>query len=103
MLVMFALTAFGWLLFRAHTMSQISDMLSHIDLRRSSASLGFGFRIAALWIPLLAIEVWQYVHHDLLAPAKLRTGWLFLLYTAMLAAIVLFGVRSRTEFIYFQF
>jgi alginate O-acetyltransferase complex protein AlgI len=102
--LMFALTVVGWFLFRARSLTQISEMFTQaLDLGTSPASFGFAGIIALLWLPLIVIEIWQYASHDLLAPAKLATGKLLALYILMLSIIILYGARVRTEFIYFQF
>ncbi len=101
--LMFCLTALGWLLFRARSMTQIFEMVGSIGVRTSSSSFGFAAILGVLWLPLLVIELWQYASHDLLAPSKIGTWWLLAFYILLLALLVLYGVRGSTEFIYFQF
>lgn len=103
MALMFLLTIIGWLLFRAQSMSQVGEMIGSLGIARSAHTFGFAIQLAVLWLPLLAIEIWQYAKHDLLAPAKLSPFKLFLLYVVLLVAMILFGARGHAEFIYFQF
>jgi len=103
MAIMFALTIFGWLLFRAQSISQVGEMLGSLGFGTSDRSMGVAAKLAVLWLPLIAIEIWQYVKHDLLAPTKIGTVKLFVLYVALLLALVFYGAHGNTEFIYFQF
>ncbi|MCW5800884.1 MAG: MBOAT family protein [Deltaproteobacteria bacterium] len=103
MAVMFVLTAIGWLLFRAESMGQVVDLVRSFGVSVTDRSWGHAWRIVALWLPLLAIELWQYRAHDLLAPTKIGTGKLFVLYVIMIIAMVLFAARGHNEFIYFAF
>jgi hypothetical protein len=54
-------------------------------------------------LPLVIIQIVQYVKRDLLAPMKLKPVWRTALYAYFLIWIFLFGVREAAEFIYFQF
>jgi alginate O-acetyltransferase complex protein AlgI len=100
---MFVLTVFGWLLFRAQSAEQIGSMLHRFGLHTSSSTFGIAARLAVLWLPVLAIEVWQYWRHDLLAPTKIGTKKVFFLYVALVLGLVFYGARGNAEFIYFQF
>lgn len=102
--IFFSLTVFGWILFRASSAEQIGWFLTHIANGATSAkTVGYAYDLALFSAPLLLMQAFQYVRHDLLAAAKgpvvLRGG----LYAAMLGGIFLFGARESIEFIYFQF
>jgi D-alanyl-lipoteichoic acid acyltransferase DltB (MBOAT superfamily) len=103
MAIMFVLTVVGWLLFRAQSMEQVGTMLARLPAGSSAHTAGFAGRLVALWAPLLVVEIWQYARHDLLAPTKVGSAKLFVLYVAILLALVFYGARGNTEFIYFQF
>ncbi len=103
MALMFALTMIGWVLFRAHTMNQIGYMLTHWIGGFSAQSPELIHKLLFYSIPLIIIQIYQYVKRDLLAPMKIRPIFRAPLYAYLLLWIFIFGVRAATEFIYFQF
>jgi D-alanyl-lipoteichoic acid acyltransferase DltB (MBOAT superfamily) len=103
MVMMFALTLFAWLLFRSSSLHQAWDIVSGIGPTASADTAWMATRIAALWLPLLAFEIWQYRAHDLLVVTRLPAVLLTLFYFAIIVLIALFGSRTSAEFIYFQF
>jgi alginate O-acetyltransferase complex protein AlgI len=105
-LVMFHLTCYGWLIFRARSAAQVGEM---------TASLFAGFRpgtidVDGLLVPLLlhitpfvvvhAAEAW---HNDLLVVPRLSPGMRYSVYAATCYLTLLFGNFGGAEFIYFQF
>jgi alginate O-acetyltransferase complex protein AlgI len=104
--VMFHLTCYGWLIFRARSAAQVGEM---------TASLFAGFRpgtidVDRLLVPLLlhitpfvvvhAAEAW---HNDLLVVPRLSPGMRYSVYAATCYLTLLFGNFGGAEFIYFQF
>jgi alginate O-acetyltransferase complex protein AlgI len=59
--------------------------------------------LAFFSLPLLIVQIYQYVTGDLLAVVKFRTPVRVIIYSMLLLWIAVFGVRASTEFIYFQF
>jgi D-alanyl-lipoteichoic acid acyltransferase DltB (MBOAT superfamily) len=104
--VMFHLTCFGWLIFRATSFRQL------VDLTRS---LLFAFQpgaidVSGLLVPLLLFVVPLLVVHalearadDLLVVPRLRLPLRYTIYAATLYLIFLFGNFGGADFIYFQF
>lgn len=103
MMLMFALTLVGWLIFRASSAEQIAYMLSHLSLATSGASAELGRKLLFYAAPLLVVQVYQYVTRDLLILTKLRVPARALVYGLLVSWIFIFGVRESLEFIYFQF
>ena len=104
--VMFHLTCYGWLIFRARSARQLGTM---------SASLFIGFApstidVHGLLVPLLlyttplllvyAVEAW---HDDLLVVPRLPPLVRYSVYAAAFYLTLLFGNFGGAEFIYFQF
>jgi D-alanyl-lipoteichoic acid acyltransferase DltB (MBOAT superfamily) len=103
MIVMFLLTLYGWLLFRAETLEQISYMSVHIF-----AFLDTGPHINLLPIlfycsPLLLMQLLQYRTGDLLYVTKLPLALQPFIHAAMIFWLLVFGNPNTSEFIYFQF
>jgi D-alanyl-lipoteichoic acid acyltransferase DltB (MBOAT superfamily) len=103
MALMFTLTLFGWLIFRASSIRQIGFMLSKMSLLPSAESASFASSLLFFTLPLLLIQVYQHITRDLLILTKLRYPARVFLYGLMLVWIVIFGARASTEFIYVQF
>jgi hypothetical protein len=102
-LVMFALTVIGWILFRSRSLHQAVYMVTHLGLSGSERS-ALALRTLVFFVtPLFAVQLFQYARRDLLAPTKLPTWALGVGLGLLLAMIPVFGVRQATEFIYFQF
>ncbi|MBM4360163.1 MAG: MBOAT family protein [Deltaproteobacteria bacterium] len=103
MLLMFAFTVVGWVIFRSRSAGQAFGMLARMGFTTSSATRDlfglFGFFVT----PLVAMQIWQYRAKDLLVLTRARPWLCGLAYGAMLVAILVFGVRDSVEFIYFQF
>lgn len=103
MLLMMVLTLFGWLFFRGGSAQQIFYMITNLSSATSPETLGFLQNILFFIIPLIVIQIYQYITRDLLILLKARLPIQILLYGWMLLWIIIFGVRESTEFIYFQF
>lgn len=103
MLLMFVLTLIGWVIFRATTGDQILYMLTHVFGGWSENTLEMAHRLLFYSLPLVLIQIYQYVKRDLLAPVKLHPILRLPLYAYLIIWIVIFGVREAVEFIYFQF
>jgi D-alanyl-lipoteichoic acid acyltransferase DltB (MBOAT superfamily) len=101
--LMFCLTVFGWVLFRATSFEQIAYFASHAGIERSADTLRFAQILLACALPLFAIETLQHLRRDLLALTKLWLPVRVGVFSALLVAIAIFAVREQTEFIYFQF
>jgi len=103
MLLMFILTLIGWVIFRASTGHQIIYMLTNVFGGWSENTLNMAHQLAFFSMPLIVIQIYQYLKRDLLAPIKLPPIIKFPLYAHFIIWIVIFGVREAAEFIYFQF
>ncbi len=103
MLLMFILTNIGWLIFRSSSINQIYYMLSNIGLGISEKSLLWGYDLVFLCLPLLLIQIYQYVTRDLLILTKLKPVVRVAIYSFLIIWICIFGTREAGEFIYFQF
>jgi D-alanyl-lipoteichoic acid acyltransferase DltB (MBOAT superfamily) len=104
--VMFHLTCYGWLIFRAPSLGKIGDLTHSLFARFAPASI----ETAALAIPLLLYTVPLLVVHliearadDVLVVPRLRTAVRYSIYAATLYLIFLFGNFGGADFIYFQF
>jgi D-alanyl-lipoteichoic acid acyltransferase DltB (MBOAT superfamily) len=101
--VMFVLSILGWVIFRSNSFDQVFYMLGHMGLEWSQHTGPFAKRLIFFLIPLVVIELWQYMAGNLAAPAGggiLRRSFV---YGLLLAGILAYGVRESVEFIYFQF
>jgi len=106
-LFFFHLVCLGWLIFRAHSMTQVFEMLRSIffnfrivhdlGLRETSLKLVF-----YLWL-LLLVHLFQYKKNDLLFILRSNTYIKVVYYYACLFLLVFYGVTAGKQFIYFQF
>jgi D-alanyl-lipoteichoic acid acyltransferase DltB (MBOAT superfamily) len=102
--VTFHLICIGWLIFRADSMAQALGMLQAIGDRPGIPAATYLVPLLAVTVPLLLVELIQFVSKDLDVVARMpwyvRSGF----YTACFYAIVLGGAfDSGKQFIYFQF
>jgi alginate O-acetyltransferase complex protein AlgI len=103
MVVTFHLVCLGWLIFRADSMAQVVGMLEAIVHHFAIPASAYLLPIALAILPLLVVQVVQYVSRDL--DVVLRTPWYVrsVFYTACFYAFVLAGEFGGSQFIYFQF
>lgn len=102
---MFHLTCFGWLLFRAESMSQVvafsTQMATHFSMTPMAwTMLGL---IAFYVIPLLAFECWCEVKKVHAPVFQVHWAWRGTAYLYVVAMIVFFPPPMPSQFIYFQF
>jgi len=100
---MFAVVAFGWLIFRCTSLDQLSYMIRHAGLRLSANSLNFGYDLFFFSLPLILVSLYQYFSGNLLAIQKLNPWIRIPIYSFFMVGIIVFGVRQSMEFIYFRF
>lgn len=103
MTLMFSLTLVGWLIFRATSVDQIAYMLTHASLKPTPESVRLLLKLGFFVLPLLVVQVYQYIMNDLLVLVHTRLSVRIPAYGALLCGILFFGVRDSIEFIYFQF
>lgn len=102
--MMFCLTVVGWVFFRSHSMHQALYILLHGGLARS-ASYGYHLLYGLLFFsaPLLIVQLIQWRRNDLMAIVRLHFVPRLMAYSVFMFGIFIFGVRTASEFIYFQF
>ena len=106
--ITFHLVCFGWIFFRANSLSDALYIMGHIwvgisDISGLTGILGrFRFLIALLSISVLPI-VWllQSSKQRFLYVRPVVLEWLY--YYLIIFAIIIFGVTENSQFIYFQF
>ena len=103
-LVMFHLTCYGWLIFRAESAAQIGALT-----RRLFAGWSAPAAVPDFWpfvfyaAPLLAVHGWEAWKDDLRAVLQLPLIPRYAVYVALGYLTVLFGEFAGSQFIYFQF
>jgi len=103
MMLMFILTIFGWLIFRANSVDQIWYFITNFSFQSTSTSGNLWFNLIFFITPLIIVQVFQHYKKDLLIVLKLPSVLLALFYAFLIIWISIFGARESTEFIYFQF
>ncbi|MFO7693544.1 MAG: MBOAT family O-acyltransferase [Vicinamibacterales bacterium] len=105
-LVMFALTCYGWLIFRADSLAQIAVLTGRIftAFEPSPAVLRtVGLPLLLHAGPLVAIHAAEARRGSLETVARWPRAARYSVYVALVYAIVLFGDFQGSDFIYFQF
>ena len=103
MSVMFPLTVGGWVLFRVQTMADLSAFLDGA-FTSTEAEVGLtAVVLAALWTPVLLMQLAQSISDDLLVALRLPVLLRGVLYGLFIASCVAFATGESIEFIYFQF
>ncbi len=105
-LVMFHLTCYGWLIFRARSAGQIRDLTASLFLNFAPASADVRGLLVPLLLyttPLIVVHAIESVWDDLLIVPRLPVGVRYSIYAAAFYLTMLFGNFGGAEFIYFQF
>jgi D-alanyl-lipoteichoic acid acyltransferase DltB (MBOAT superfamily) len=105
-LLMFHVTCYGWLIFRARSAGQIGDLTARLvgNFAPGSADVqGLLVPLLLYTVPLLAIHVMEALQDDVLIVPRLPLWVRYSIYTATLYLTILFGNFGGAEFIYFQF
>ena len=104
--VMFHLTCYGWLIFRARSVGQIasmtSTMVSHFDPAAIDIS-GLAAPLILYTTPLLLVHAIEAYADDVLVVPKLPATVRYCIYAATFYLTMLFGNFGGSDFIYFQF
>jgi D-alanyl-lipoteichoic acid acyltransferase DltB (MBOAT superfamily) len=104
--VMFHVTCFGWLIFRAESAAHIAELTVRIatdllpSLQTLPAVLGPVLLIVA---PLMIVHLYQARHGSESAPLQLVPPVRYALYAGVFYLVLLFGSFEGAQFIYFQF
>ena len=104
--VMFHLTCYGWLIFRARSLEQIGSMTWQMfaDLNPAGVSADTLLVPLLLYVtPLLLVHAIEAYADDLLIVPKLPVAVRYSVYAATFYLTILFGNFGGAEFIYFQF
>jgi hypothetical protein len=104
--VMFHLTCFGWLIFRARSARQLGHMTGQLFTAFAPMSVNVeGILVPVLMYttPLLLVHACEAWHDDLLVVPRLPAGVRYSVYAATFYLTFLFGNFGGAEFIYFQF
>ncbi len=104
--VMFHLTCYGWLIFRATSLSQLGTMTLALVTNFAPASADFNGLVVPLTLyltPLLLVHALEARANDVLVVRRLPVGLRYSVYAATAYLIVLFGNFGGADFIYFQF
>jgi alginate O-acetyltransferase complex protein AlgI len=105
-LVMFHVTCYGWLIFRAESFDQIARFTTLLARNlvpgpNTAESLLVPFLLAVA--PLLAVHIYQARKGSESAVLDLRWPVRYALYGAVAYLVLLFGDFEGAQFIYFQF
>ena len=107
--VFFHLVCFGWLLFRAESLTQVWQFLSSATfegwtgLGALAGSRGAPLLVAALALLLLAFQLGQYFKKDPHVIFRLPVPVRAMVYAALALGFLWFGEYGGPAFIYFQF
>lgn len=105
-LFMFHVTCFGWLLFRASSLDQISEFTKTLftDFGGLSPLAIYNLKMVIVYVtPLIIIQLYKKWNDDIYALIKLRPSVITGCYVIFFFLIFLLGEFNATEFIYFRF
>jgi alginate O-acetyltransferase complex protein AlgI len=104
--LMFHLTCYGWLIFRAPSLRKVGELTLSLFTRFAPGSIDVTTLLIPLLLyttPLLAIHLLEARADDVLVVPRLRIVFRYSIYAATLYLIFLFGNFGGADFIYFQF
>ena len=105
-LLMFHVTCYGWLIFRARSLAHVVDLTNRIaggffaSVPELPALL---LPVVLIVVPLLVVHIYQARHDSESAPLALVPPIRYALYGAVFYLVLLFGSFKGAQFIYFQF
>ena len=103
--VFFHLTCFGWMVFRVHSMTQLSQfcagLIDVLNWGHFDRMLAVKVFVAA--IPLVGFQQYQQHKNDMEPWRHWSVGVRVLFYFVLFYSIVLLGTPEKNAFIYFQF
>ena len=105
-LVMFHVTCYGWLIFRAQSVGQIADFTTQLFTNLTWSATTIEARLlpfVMVVLPLLVVHAWQARHDDENAVLWLPTPLRYAVFGGIAYLVLLFGDFEGAEFIYFQF
>ena len=105
-LLMFHLTCFGWLIFRAPSLGGLRDLTRGLFANFAPSTMdvtGILLPLLLYTTPLLAVHLTEAWADDVLVVPRLPIGARYAIYVATLYLIMLFGNFGGSDFIYFQF
>jgi D-alanyl-lipoteichoic acid acyltransferase DltB (MBOAT superfamily) len=104
-LVMFHLTCYGWLIFRAHSAQQVGTLTARVltDLAPSTLDHASFITLLIYVLPLLLMHALEARANDVLVVQRWPRVVRYSVYTATMYLTVLFGNFGGTDFLYFQF
>jgi D-alanyl-lipoteichoic acid acyltransferase DltB (MBOAT superfamily) len=104
--VMFHLTCYGWLIFRAPSAAALRDMTHSLFTNlavRTADVTGLLLPLVLYTAPLVVVHLREAWTDDVLAVPRLRPAFRYTIYVATVYLILLFGNFGGSDFIYFQF
>ena len=105
-ILMFQVTCYGWLIFRAESVSQLARFtrLLFTDFRPTATTVD-SLLIPMLQLigPLMLVHIYQARHNDEDAPLRWPIVARYALYGAVFYFVLLWGDFTGAQFIYFQF
>jgi alginate O-acetyltransferase complex protein AlgI len=105
-LIMFHLTCYGWLIFRASSLRKLGELTRSLFVDFAPATIDVTGLLVPLLLyttPLLVVHLVEARADDVLVVPRLRTVVRYSIYVATLYLIFLFGNFGGSDFIYFQF
>lgn len=104
-LLMFHVTCYGWLIFRAGSMAQIAQLTEALltDWRPGPQAAAFGAALVSYALPMLVIHAMEARRGSLLGVLEMPPVWRYSLFAAVFYLTLLFGDFGGSQFIYFQF
>lgn len=104
--VMFHLTCFGWLIFRAPSLRKLGELTRSLMFDLAPATIDVPRLLVPLLLyvtPLLVVHLVEARADDVLVVPRLRIAVRYSIYVATVYLILLFGNFGGSDFIYFQF
>jgi len=105
-LLMFHLTCFGWLIFRAPSLGKLGELAHSLFLEFAPSTIdrtGILIPLLLYTTPLVIVHLVEAWADEVLVVPRLRIGVRYAIYVATLYLIILFGNFGGSDFIYFQF
>jgi hypothetical protein len=100
-MLFFALTIFGWVIFRSESLERLWAFLGNVSFTMTDRTTHW--HLLLLWSPIILVEAYQLWRKDRLIVARAPASLQAFFYCAAFYALLLLPPLSLTDFIYTQF
>jgi len=102
-IITFILNCIGWVFFRSYTIDQAFSIIYNIGFNISFDTSEKALIVLLLILPIIVIDMIQFKCNDRTEILTMSPIFQVIIYSIAICAMMVYGVRKPSEFIYFAF